>query len=57
MSITSIPNEKSQTLWASQLNKCFYQEAQQAKLMDLQAEVDNLLQQLQNLKMQKHQDI
>jgi len=48
----SVSNSESHALWASKLTKSYYQDDQQAKLMHLQAEIDSLLQQLQNLKHQ-----
>jgi flagellar biosynthesis component FlhA len=36
-----------------QLTKAYYQDDQQVKFLDLQAEVESLLQQLQNLKSEK----
>ncbi|MFB2769297.1 hypothetical protein ACE1AT_08390 [Pelatocladus sp. BLCC-F211] len=53
MSTSSISERESHTAWATKLEKCFNQVDQQVKFMHLQAEVDCLLQQLQNLKMQK----
>ncbi|MCP6759865.1 MAG: hypothetical protein NHB32_14125 [Fischerella sp. CENA71] len=53
MSTSSISERQSHTAWATKLEKCFNQVDQQVKFMHLQAEVDCLLQQLQNLKMQK----
>jgi hypothetical protein len=35
------------------LTKAYYRDDQQEKFMDLQAEVDSLLQQLQNIKSQR----
>jgi hypothetical protein len=43
----------SQAAWASKLNKSYYQDDQQVKFMHLQAEIDSLLMQLQNLKQQR----
>ncbi|BAB76442.1 hypothetical protein [Nostoc sp. PCC 7120 = FACHB-418] len=42
-----------QAAWTRHLNKSYYQDDQQVKLMNLQAEVDSLLEQLQNLKEQR----
>ncbi len=50
MSTSSVFDRESYTALATKLDKCFYQADQQVKFMDLQAEVDCLLQQLQNLK-------
>ncbi|MBG1262135.1 hypothetical protein [Nostoc commune] len=50
--LPSVSDRESQANWVSQLTKSYYQDDQQAKLMHLQAEVDSLLQQLEN---QKHQ--
>ncbi|MBD2208804.1 hypothetical protein H6G27_02825 [Nostoc linckia FACHB-104] len=52
-SSTSVSDRSSQELWASQLNKAYYQDDQQAKLMHLRAEVESLLLQLQSLKEQR----
>lgn len=38
---------------ASELTKAYYQDDQQTKFMHLQAEVESLLEQLQNLKCQR----
>ncbi|MEC4815818.1 MAG: hypothetical protein SAK29_21470 [Scytonema sp. PMC 1069.18] len=53
MSTSSISERESHTDWASKFNKCFYQAEQQAKFMHLQEEVECLLQQLQDMKMQR----
>ncbi|MBW4562474.1 MAG: hypothetical protein KME32_15245 [Mojavia pulchra JT2-VF2] len=50
---SSVSDRQSQAHWASQLNKSYYQDDQQAKFMHLQAEIDSLLLQLQNLKQQR----
>lgn len=50
---SSISKHHSQTLWVSDLTKSCYQDDQQVKLKSLQAEVDSLLEQLQNLKEQR----
>jgi hypothetical protein len=50
---SSVSNPLSQEAWASKLNKSYYQDDQQAKFMHLQAEIDSLLMQLQNLKEQR----
>ncbi|MEH2377368.1 MAG: hypothetical protein V7K27_00425 [Nostoc sp.] len=54
--ISSVSDRDSQTSWASKLTKSYYQDDQQAKFMHLQAEVDSLLQQLENLKHQRLAD-
>ncbi|RUR85855.1 hypothetical protein ACF3DV_24095 [Chlorogloeopsis fritschii PCC 9212] len=53
MSKSSVSDFESQTALATKLDKCFYQADQQVKLLHLQAEIDCLLQQLQNLKLQR----
>jgi hypothetical protein len=53
---SSVSERPAQTLWVSDVTKSCYQEDQQAKLQDLQAEVDSLLQQLQSLKEQRLAD-
>lgn len=53
MSTSSVSDRESQSALATKLDKCFYQADQQVKLLHLQAEVDCLLQQLQNLKLQR----
>jgi hypothetical protein len=53
---SSVSERPSQTLWVSDVTKSYYQDDQQAKLQHLQAEVDSLLQQLQNLKKQRLAD-
>ncbi len=53
---SSVSERPAQTLWVSDLTKAYYQDDQQTKLKHLQAEVDSLLQQLQNLKEQKRSD-
>lgn len=55
-SSSSVSERPTQTLWVSDLTKSYYQDDQQAKLQNLQAEVDSLLQQLQNLKEQRLAD-
>ncbi|MDB9445346.1 hypothetical protein NWP22_02265 [Anabaenopsis tanganyikae CS-531] len=50
---SSVSERPSQTLWVSDVTKSYYQEDQHAKLQHLQAEVDSLLEQLQNLKQQR----
>jgi uncharacterized coiled-coil protein SlyX len=51
--LSSVSDRQCQATLVSDLNKSFYQADQQAKFKNLQAEVDTLLQQLQNLKEQK----
>ncbi|MBD2530769.1 hypothetical protein H6G97_14775 [Nostoc flagelliforme FACHB-838] len=51
--LSSVSDRESQAAWVSKLTKSYYQDDQQAKLMHLQAEVDSLLQQLENLKNQR----
>ncbi|MFN6483130.1 MULTISPECIES: hypothetical protein [unclassified Nostoc] len=51
--LSSVSDRESQANWVSKLTKSYYQDDQQAKLMHLQAEVDSLLQQLENLKHQR----
>ncbi|YAF95914.1 MAG: hypothetical protein AB3A66_25860 [Nodularia sp. CChRGM 3473] len=53
---SSVSERHSQTLWVSDLTKSYYQDDQQAKFQHLQAEIDSLLQQLQNLKEQRLAD-
>jgi len=53
---STISERQSQATLVSDLNKSFYQADQQAKFKNLQAEVDSLLQQLQNLKEQRLSD-
>ena len=53
---SSVSERQSQTLWVSDLTKSYYQDDQQAKFQHLQAEVDSLLQQLQNLKQERLSD-
>ncbi|MHC5720074.1 MAG: hypothetical protein ACYTX0_50590, partial [Nostoc sp.] len=54
--LSSVSDRESQTNWVSKLTKSYYQDDQQAKFMHLQAEVDSLLQQLENLKHQRLAD-
>ena len=51
--LSSVSDRESQTNWVSKLTKSYYQDDQQAKFIHLQAEVDSLLQQLENLKHQR----
>lgn len=50
---STVSKRECQTNWTQHLNKSYYQDDQQVKLMNLQAEVDSLLAQLQNLKEQR----
>ena len=54
--LSSVSDRESQSNWVSKLTKSYYQDDQQAKFMHLQAEVDSLLQQLENLKHQRLAD-
>ncbi|MEH1844461.1 MAG: hypothetical protein V7L25_05515 [Nostoc sp.] len=54
--LSSVSDGESQTSWVRKLTKSYYQDDQQAKFMHLQAEVDSLLQQLENLKRQRLAD-
>jgi hypothetical protein len=51
--LSGVSDCESQANWVSKLTKSYYQDDQQAKFMHLQAEVDSLLQQLENLKHQR----
>ncbi|MDF5710272.1 MAG: hypothetical protein PUP90_22040 [Nostoc sp. S4] len=51
--LSSVSDRESQTSLVSKLTKSYYQDDQQAKFMHLQAEVDSLLQQLENLNHQR----
>jgi hypothetical protein len=53
MSISTVSERSSVSQLASTLNKTFYQVDQQVKFMHLQAEVECLLQELQNLNTQR----
>lgn len=53
MSTSTISHIDSQVTWASQLNKSLYQIEQQVKFMNLQAEIESLLTQLESLKVQR----
>ncbi|OKH55968.1 hypothetical protein NIES2101_01510 [Calothrix sp. HK-06] len=53
MSISTVSERSSVSQLASNLNKTFYQVDQQVKFMHLQAEVECLLQELQNLNIQR----
>ncbi len=50
---SSVCERHSQTIWVSELTNSGYQDDQQVKLKHLQAEVESLLQQLQDLKEQR----
>jgi hypothetical protein len=52
----SVSHYESQLSLVSKLTKSYYQDDQQVKFMNLQAEVDSLLSQLQSLKSQKFGD-
>ncbi|MFN6564695.1 MAG: hypothetical protein RMY28_033540 [Nostoc sp. ChiSLP01] len=51
--LSSVSDRESQASLVTKLTKAYYQDDQQAKFMHLQAEVDSLLQQLENLKHQR----
>ncbi|MBO3458161.1 hypothetical protein G7B40_017515 [Aetokthonos hydrillicola Thurmond2011] len=53
MSTSVLSSQNSQNVSVSQAAKSCYQVDQQVKLMSLEAEVESLLQQLQNLKLQR----
>ncbi|MBW4624058.1 MAG: hypothetical protein KME49_00715 [Brasilonema octagenarum HA4186-MV1] len=53
MSTSSVSEKETQSILASKLNKCYYQDEQLTKFMHLQAEVDCLLEQLQSMKTEK----
>jgi uncharacterized protein YlxW (UPF0749 family) len=55
MTISSVTDTESRASLVSKLTKAYYRDDQQEKFMDLQAEVDSLLQQLQNLKNQREE--
>ncbi|MBD2387020.1 hypothetical protein [Cylindrospermum sp. FACHB-282] len=48
-----VSHSQTQTDWASKLTTDYYPDDQQTKFMHLQAEVESLLEQLQNLKSQR----
>ena len=50
---SSVASYESHISLVSKLTKAYYADDQQVKFMDLQAEIDSLLQQLQNLKSQQ----
>ncbi|WP_071190172.1 hypothetical protein [Trichormus sp. NMC-1] len=52
---SSVASCESHSELVKKLTKAYYRDDQQEKFMDLQAEVDSLLQQLQNLKSQKQE--
>ncbi len=51
---STVSHRPSQTVEPKKANECVYQVDQQVKFIHLQAEVDCLLHQLQNLANQKH---
>ncbi|MDZ8183894.1 MAG: hypothetical protein RMX96_03390 [Nostoc sp. ChiSLP02] len=51
--LPSVSDRQSQANLAEKLTKAYYQDDQQAKFMHLQAEIDSLLEQLENLKNQR----
>ncbi len=53
MSTSTISHIDSQVTWASQLNKSLYQIEQQVKFMNLQAEIESLLKELESLKVER----
>ncbi|MBD2666836.1 hypothetical protein B6N60_02105 [Richelia sinica FACHB-800] len=55
MTISSVTDTESRASLVSKLTKAYYRDDQQEKFMDLQAEIDSLLQQLQNLKNQREE--
>lgn len=50
---SSVASCESHSELVKKLTKAYYQDEQQEKFIGLQAEIDSLLQQLQNLKSQK----
>jgi hypothetical protein len=52
---SSVSHYESKSSLVSKLTKAYYQDDQQVKFMTLQAEIDTLLQQLQNLKNQRQE--
>jgi hypothetical protein len=50
---STVTSCESHSELVKKLTKAYYQDEQQEKFIDLQAEVDSLLQQLQKLKSQK----
>ncbi|MFM2064059.1 MAG: hypothetical protein RLZZ507_3730 [Cyanobacteriota bacterium] len=50
---SSVASCESHSELVKKLTKAYYQDEQQEKFIDLQAEVDSLLQQLQNLKSER----
>jgi hypothetical protein len=53
MSTSVLSSQNFENTRVSQLTKSCYQVDQQVKLMTLQAEVESLIQQLENLKLQR----
>ncbi len=53
MSTSTLSNQSSNTSQVNQLTTSCYQADQQAKLMNLQAEVESLLEQLQKLQLRR----
>ncbi|MGH1392909.1 MAG: hypothetical protein ACRAVC_02570 [Trichormus sp.] len=51
--ISNVAERDSQALRVRELTKTCYKDDQQVKFMSLQAEVDSLLQELQNIKQQR----
>ncbi|MDJ0736371.1 MAG: hypothetical protein QNJ47_20290 [Nostocaceae cyanobacterium] len=50
MTTSTVHKQKSDTAVSSKLDKCVYQIEQQVKFIHLEAEIECLLKQLQNLK-------
>ncbi|MFM7405265.1 MAG: hypothetical protein ACKO3K_00975 [Cuspidothrix sp.] len=50
---SSVSECESHANLVKKLTRAYYQDDQQAKFMDLQAEIDSLLEQLQNLKSER----
>jgi len=51
--LSSVSEGQAQATLVRELNKSYYQADQQAKFKNLQAEIDSLFEQLQNLKEQR----
>lgn len=51
--LSNVSERPFQTLLVSDVSKSYYQDEQRAKLEHLEAEIDSLLQQLQNLNKQR----
>ncbi|MDH6062169.1 hypothetical protein NWP17_17300 [Chrysosporum bergii ANA360D] len=51
--LSNVSERPCQTLLVSDVSKSYYQDEQRAKLEHLEAEIDSLLQQLQNLNKQR----